>query len=181
MTKADIIARAKEFCEEHKISSYPVNIISICEECGFKVFEEKLPENVSGFILTISKERHEDSYEKFFARYKTDKIIVINIDDSAKRKRFTIAHELAHYILHSNGDELYAHRDAGQNGGIETEANIFASNILMPEDLVNEALEWFDGFYLENISFSDKVIYISKEFAVSISAAQTRLSQLIAS
>lgn len=54
---------------------------------------------------------------------------------SARRDRFTIAHELGHYFLH------YLHEGAsgemqfgrGQRNRAETQANIFASSLLMPE------------------------------------------------
>ncbi len=50
------------------------------------------------------------------------------------RNRFTIAHELGHYFLHSKtgGQELYATRQAGSR--VEWEANWFAAAFLMPSE-----------------------------------------------
>ena len=65
--------------------------------------------------------------------------------DNCSIVRFTIAHELAHYILHRNGNKLYAHRDSDVEGviksSIEREANFFAANVLMPEKLIEEKVE----------------------------------------
>ena len=142
----------------------------MCVRYGFKVFEEYLPKDVSGFIV---------SQQDCFKDYGANKVIVVNLADSARRRRFTIAHELAHYILHKNQSEIiYAHRDAGQTGGIETEANIFASNILMPEELVRQALNELmcSGNCVPTIA--EKANHISNQFAVSIPAARVRLEQL---
>ena len=170
MLKSEIINKAEKFCSEHNIDNYPVNIIGICNKLGIKVFEEYLPVNVSGFIMT-----DKNNFEKYDAR----KVIVVNLSDSPSRRRFTVSHELAHYILHKNkNDELFAHRDAGQNGVIEREANAFASNILMPENLVRKEIQrikdFSSGFLLPFL----KVRHIAEAFAVSEASAEVRLKEL---
>lgn len=55
-------------------------------------------------------------------------IIIVNKNFSNDRKRFSIAHELGHIIMHSAITNLYPdYRNK------EVEANIFASELLMPE------------------------------------------------
>lgn len=170
MTKEQIITQANEFCKSNNIDNYPVNIVELCKRYGFKVFEEYLPSEVSGFIV---------AQQDNFRNYGSNKVIVANLADSARRRRFTIAHELAHYMLHKDQSEtFYAHRDAGQNGGIETEANIFASSILMPEVLVKQALSELLSPENRMLTNNEKVNYISDLFAVSIPAAKVRLDQL---
>lgn len=170
MSKSDVIRRAKKFCSEHGIVEYPVRIVDLCEKMGISVFEEYLPENVSGFIVIQNEPFHD---------YESGKVIVANLSDSAERRRFTIAHELAHYILHRDADQpLYAHRDAGQNGGIEREANIFASNILMPEELVRSFLDEMEDEVPGKLFDSYKVILLADQFAVSKPAAEVRLKEL---
>lgn len=174
MSRREIEKRAEAFCKEHKIDEYPVGIIGLCQKHDIQVFEERLPENVSGFIVAGANHMPEDLFEDF-SKYNADNLIVVNSSDSAQRRRFTIAHELAHYVLHREEDEpLYAHRDAGQHSSIETEANLFASNILMPEELVKDALRDLGKY----IPFSIKVQCISRDFAVSTEAASIRLNQL---
>ncbi|MDR3313003.1 MAG: ImmA/IrrE family metallo-endopeptidase [Oscillospiraceae bacterium] len=165
MHKEEIIQKAEAFCKEHRVNRFPVNVITLCEQCGITVFGHMLPPAVSGFIV-IQEEPFQD--------FGTGHLIVMNSCDSAGRQRFTIAHELAHYVLHREGNEpIYAHRDAGQNDGIEREANIFASNLLMPTALMEKFLRGLDG-YPQSV-LADQV---ASAFAVSHEAALVRLDQL---
>ena len=66
--------------------------------------------------------------------------IVVRGASNARRRRFTIAHEIGHFVLHPG-------RLAPERGGAvneawqlqEREADQFAAEILMPEDLVRAA------------------------------------------
>lgn len=66
---------------------------------------------------------------------------------STRRDRFTVAHELGHYFLHY----LYAERKGahifgrGLTNRAETEANTFASSLLMPKAAFKAAHARFDG------------------------------------
>lgn len=68
---------------------------------------------------------------------------VINLPNmtSARRDRFTIAHELGHYFLHY----LYEDRQGAASYGrgdrnlVETQANVFAASLLMPTSLFTAA------------------------------------------
>ncbi len=165
-----IILTAKKALEEAGITEYPIKIVQLCENAGIRVFQEYLPENVSGFIVV----KDED-----FGNYNYNKVISVNRSEPVTRRRFTIAHELGHYYLHRDkNDNLYAHRDAGQRGKIETEADIFASNLLMPEEMVRTALEYQNYYEGGSIPDTMKIITISKEFNVSREAATIRLKQL---
>lgn len=62
-------------------------------------------------------------------------VIIVNKNFSNDRKRFSIAHELGHIIMHSAITNLYPdHRNK------EAEANIFASEFLMPENEIKNTL-----------------------------------------
>ena len=102
MKQSEVKKIAESFCEKNGINTYPVEIVRICNENGLKVFEEYLDSNISGLIVVD---------EKVWSKYDTDKFILVNLAESAVRRRFTIAHELAHYVLHRNADGLYAHRE----------------------------------------------------------------------
>lgn len=170
MRNAEVIRKAEQFCTEHKIDAYPVDPISLCREYDFSVFEQPLDPEVSGFIV---------SQKENFMKYGSGKVIVVNASDRPRRQNFTVAHELAHYVLHRNpDDEIYAHRDAGQSGSIEHEANLFASCILMPENLIEEALERMHNRLWYDSSDLGIIIYIADEFLVSEEAAAIRLKQL---
>lgn len=171
MNKDQIIAKAEEFCKKNAVNDYPVNIVDLCEKLGFKVFGVDLPEDVSGFIVV-----QEENFEKFG----WNKVIGVNNNESARRRRFTIAHELAHFCLHrEEGKELYAHRDTEMTGGIESEANLFASNILMPKVLVKKSIESLKKSSLASYIPKEIVVrHIAENFFVSLSAAEVRLDQL---
>jgi Zn-dependent peptidase ImmA (M78 family) len=69
--------------------------------------------------------------------------IYCNLDQSPGRRRFTVAHEFGHYVLHRRMIEddgafaggIYCDEDSVHQGGgqgIEREADSFAANLLMP-------------------------------------------------
>lgn len=109
-------------------------------------------------------------------------VIRVNNSHSKNRQRFTIAHELGHYMLHrvliGNGvDDSKAYRSeaAGNfhNTNIkdwhETEANQFAAGLLMPKNQVIEA------FTREE---DKSIAHLAKLFSVSESAMSIRLRSL---
>ena len=173
MKKSEVRKRALEFCKENNIKTFPVEIIKACNKLGLKVFEEYLDPDVSGMIIVDNEP---------WERYGTNKFIVVNLSELATRRRFTIAHELAHYVLHKEGNVLYAHRDMVGNSAvqsnIEQEANYFAANVLMPEklveDKVNDIKEEAWGILPNFVLIKE----IADSFAVSESAAEVRLKQL---
>jgi predicted transcriptional regulator len=67
--------------------------------------------------------------------------IWVRRDESATRRRFTIAHEVGHHFLHSDGATVLCRPvDVDQADEAarakEREANRFAAELLMPEELV---------------------------------------------
>lgn len=98
------------------------------------------------------------------------RVILINPSDSTVRQRFTIAHELGHALMHSdgvherNGGKSY---NANNYRIIEVQANRFAAALLMPADLVTEAFQ--SGMDLAKLA---------EAFAVSQTAMRIRLETL---
>lgn len=105
--------------------------------------------------------------------------IATNGDEHYFRQRFTMAHELGHYILHRdligeglNDDTMYRATAKADyyNSRVrqvhEAQANSFAANFLMPTDLVSEC-------YAENPDAG--VHELAKKFQVSPSAMRWRL------
>lgn len=86
------------------------------------------------------------------------------------RNRFTIAHELGHYFLHSLSGEkkILIARKPGAADRLEWEANWFAAAFLMPEKEFNKVYQ---------ISGGD-LSRIAGRFQVSMQAAQTRVKTL---
>lgn len=92
---------------------------------------------------------------------------------TSERNRFTIAHELAHYILHflpnvgPQNDAPFRIERYG-NTAVEREANLFASAFLMPEAQFRDAYSQFDG----------DLSAVATTFKVSEVAAQARAKML---
>lgn len=112
----------------------PVDVLAIAAEIGIPVVYENLEDNISGAIRAVGAD---EDYQ-----------IVVNSNHPRVRQRFTVAHELGHYIYHRDllgrgtGDTR-AYRAAGTpypNGAItavqERQANNFAANTLMPTPLI---------------------------------------------
>ena len=98
-------------------------------------------------------------------------IIRVNINHNSKRQRFTILHELGHYMLHRNKlqsftDEIFFR--AGIVTDIEFRANEFASILLMPEDSVRKAIS--EG--IRNLGL------LAERFDVSSPAMKIRVQEL---
>jgi len=78
--------------------------------------------------------------------YVTDEgyyVIIVNKNFSNDHKRFTLAHELGHIIMHTSDDFIISdERDK------ESEANRFASEFLMPSDFITNSLRGLKLSYL---------------------------------
>lgn len=98
-------------------------------------------------------------------------LIVVPSHTSPERDRFTIAHELGHYVLHylwakKNNPDLPKRVVAYRKGSdrIEWEANWFAAAFLMPKQAFHEVFKDCDG----------DLASIARHFRVSTSAAEIR-------
>lgn len=113
-----------------KAVGIPVKIIEICKNMGFSVFQQNLPKNICGYIAIDGELKD---------RFGTDRIITVNMNESNKRRRFTVAHELGHFLFdfNPNGIQFYnafEHDHEENDVPSESLANRFAAELLMPED-----------------------------------------------
>ena len=145
----------------HFRRTIPVDVEGLALALGIRVNKVFLPETVSGLIQKMGGDRDE---------------ISVNAKHPETRQRFTIAHELGHFVLHrfmmgdGNADDC-AYRSNGsfKNNKIgpreETEANKFAANLLMPAE---ETVK---------ISATMPTIGAAKKFKVSEGAMKIRLGR----
>lgn len=118
-------------------STYPVDVKAAAKAIGVRVFADDLPSGISGKIQKDGKGGY---------------YIVVNRQDPEVRQRFTIAHELGHFMYHRNliGDGVAdspAYRALDESvyemtpleRVHEIQANRFAANLLMPMKLVSQA------------------------------------------
>ncbi len=157
--------RTLEIVNRYVRGGPPVNIEQMIRDFGISLDKKaELEQQIAGQI-----ERLDDgSYQ-----------ISINGNDHYFRQRFTMAHELGHFIYHKSligrgidDDRLYRSTSAGDfyNESItqkhETEANKFAAAILMPKPLIEKSFQ-------ENDKDVNKVATI---WQVSPQALKIRLS-----
>jgi Zn-dependent peptidase ImmA (M78 family) len=116
-----------------------------------------LYETDSGSILV----HHENCFQ----------IFISNVT-SYLRNRFTIAHELGHYFLHSKQGEISIEVDRFDSNQVEWEANRFAAAFLMPHEQVENEWEKADG------SECEKVRKLAIHFNVSLDTMRIRLKSL---
>ena len=100
-------------------------------------------------------------------------MIIYNTNCTEGRQRFTIAHELGHYILHRKDQQLFqcvnsrASANEGMERNIEKEADEFAVALLMPlDDFRRQIKSKEPGFEL----FS----HLAERYGVSLTAAALR-------
>lgn len=169
--KQHAIDEANLVLEEYGIKRAPIPIERIIKSKGIVLDYEPLDEELSGMAFI------EDGVS----------IIGVNALHHPNRQRFSAAHELAHHILH--GEELRGKihvskglralkRDPVSSQGIdplEVQANAFASALLMPEKLLEEACDR-DGLDLDDEASVER---LAKKFRVSVSAMNYRLASLM--
>lgn len=98
-------------------------------------------------------------------------LIKVNNKHNSKRQRFTIAHELGHFMLHRNKSALFEDKvffRAVEKDNMEYAANSFAALLLMPESRVRKAVN--DG--MRNIGA------LADRFGVSSPAMKARVVEL---
>lgn len=108
-----------------------------------------------------------------------------NLQHSKGRQRFTVAHELGHYVMHGKTKkELFVDKDyivkfrSNKKYSLteikqEKEANAFAAALLMPKELV------FKELYREQgLTENELIEFLAKRFEVSVPAMTYRISDL---
>lgn len=141
-------------------SDFPVEVGAIAKSFGISVLKSTMPGSISGEIR------------------ETDGIVTIKVNrhDIKERQRFTIAHEIAHFLLHrdrlANGitdDVLYRSR---LTDDLERQANRLAADIIMPANLIQSAQS-----NLTALKPEDKLKKIAELAQVSLAAVKIRIGK----
>jgi hypothetical protein len=139
----------------------PVNLGSLAKELGLEVFQSTLPPHISGLI---------EPSPSAPSGYR----IKLNRHDPHVRQRFTLAHEIAHFLLHrfeiGRGvvdDTMYRSNLSDRK---EVEANRLAAQIIMPHELVST-----ERSKLGNIPYDAMIDKLSQKFKVSKDAMRIRI------
>ena len=122
---------AIEILKNVGISGPPVSPLDVASHLGLTVSVIEMPpdhRDVAGFLDVKNKQ------------------IFVNQEDPPNRQTFTVAHEIGHYLLHR--EVIEAHPDQYEllfrgkmleaHTPMEQEANCFAANLLVPEEMLRQ-------------------------------------------
>jgi len=146
---------------ERYVSTYPVKVGELAAELGLKVTRAPLSPKISGLI-----QPSDDAPAGFE--------IKVNKYETPERQRFTVAHEIAHYLLHRNDigagvvDSIMYRSNLTSRK--ETEANRLAADITMPADAVARELRRIGG-----TRDAEAASALAGVFRVSLPAMKVRL------
>lgn len=140
------------------LDHHPVDVRGMAKALDIDIEEEQLEADVSG---------------KIERTWWGDYVITVNSAHSETRKRFTIAHEIAHYVLHRDliGDGIVdnaLYRSERIGDARERQANRYSASLLMPAAAVKRA--WNDG--------ATTARTLAAAFKVSEAVAEIRMREL---
>jgi Zn-dependent peptidase ImmA (M78 family) len=165
--RARIRTAAAKVLAEHGVRKPPVPIEEVARTLGAEIRYSPLDGDISGMLF-----RHDGQV-----------IIGVNSLHHPNRQRFTIAHEVAHLVLHK-GIEVHVDRayrinlrDDISSQAVdrdEIDANGFAAELLMPEPWLIEDLKG------QNIDCEgeDDLLRLARKYGVSLKAMTLRLANL---
>lgn len=164
--------RAENLVGDAGVTKPPVPVRRIARQLGLPIVEEDLGTDISALLVSDG----------------TKSWIVVNGKHHKNRKRFSIAHEIAHHVLGhqlASGEKVHvdkrlyvAPRGPTASQGIdstEIEANQFAAALLMPKQMVEAAVSEIDEV---GLSPDDDIPKLAKLFQVSEQAMTIRLGRL---
>ena len=161
-TTLDVESRALKLLERYRLLTVPVDVLLLAEKMGIQVFKATFEdEGISGGTEKISERRGK---------------IWVNRFESEPRQRFTIAHEIGHWVMHMrSGDALsepkqlveWRKTDAPMSER-ERAANRFAAALLMPASLVASARD----------TQGSDLSRLAERFEVSLEAMAIRLRDI---
>lgn len=167
---------AERLLEEHGALRHPVPVEDLAAALGISIQYSATDEEVSGFLYRDAG---------------GTTIIGVNSNHHQNRQRFTIAHELGHFLLHVRSG---VHVDSTMNGPLvllrselssegrdleEIEANAFASELLMPALLFEHDLQVYAPLDLmDDHTLDDAFSELASRYQVSKQAITFRVARL---
>ena len=153
------------------LDSLPIDVHQVAASLGLQLVFENLGRGVSGLLVSISGRA----------------FVCVQKSDHQNRQRFTIAHEIGHFVLrhqfeygehvHVDKGNFISQRGARSAAGVderEIEANQFAVCLLMPPRLLRDEVARFAGVPV----LDDQVSELSRMFRVSEQAMTIRLTTM---
>ncbi len=127
----EIEYKALRVLEAYNITRPVVNVAEIAKGEGIEIKEITMPQGYEGVAGFHDKDK---------------KVIYLDVSDHPARKLFTVAHELGHIFLeHKNYNVLFRiPKKDSKYPTEESEANSFASHLLMPEFMLREYMKKYE-------------------------------------
>jgi Zn-dependent peptidase ImmA (M78 family) len=148
------------------ISRPAVPVQLLAENLGIRVIETDLEADVSGALITQS----------------SGTLIAVNARHGKNRQRFTLAHEIGHFVLEHSGMKSHVDRhftvirrdnnSSTATDQLEIQANRFAASLLMPTNFIVKEFAKYGSFD------NDTIDKLAQRYVVSSLAFQIRLSNL---
>jgi Zn-dependent peptidase ImmA (M78 family) len=171
MTRAELEAKAEQILRDTDCYHVPVPIGVVAHRLGLATEAVVLTEDTSG-MLVVEGDVGAIGY---------------NASHAPVRQRFTIAHEIAHYVLHAKKKNQRSkvfidryvtfRRDENSSKGDdrqEVEANQFGAALLAPRALVQHEIQRHEL----DLDDEDDIALLAKRFQVSLAAMTNRLANL---
>ena len=126
------LKEALDTMDRYHAGALPIQMVDFANDLGIEVYKvPNWPSDLSGMIKRTAETRSGFS-------------IYVNADHPVTRRRFTIAHECAHAMLHPEligdgivDDALYR---SGLSSRIEAQANRLAADLLMPRKKLDQLI-----------------------------------------
>jgi Zn-dependent peptidase ImmA (M78 family) len=171
-TRREIEERVTVLLKKYDISGAPVSVDAVAIAEGVPIVEHAFRGDISGALIKSNGVSG----------------IAVNSAHHLNRRRFTIAHELAHFLLAHKGNEDHVdwkftvlRRDGKSSEATDTEeieANSFAANLLMPKEFLREDLRLLAGRNGEVDLSKDQLSALARKYQVSETAMNFRLINL---
>ena len=153
-SEAEIDARADALRNVWHLGMDPIpSLCELLENKGIKVVEDDLPERINGLACHVMR-----------GGKPVAEAVVVSNRINVERKRFTLAHELAHRIIRSTGNPAI---------NLETAMNRFAGAFLVPGRRLLEEV----GTHRHRITYYE-IIRLKHTYGVSAAAMLIRLGQV---
>lgn len=176
--KREIEAEANRLIETHSLLTPGFDLAKFLSGYeGFKLGMQDLDDDTTGMLLVNDNE--------YIKGTETNRLIVVNRkirkrsqdrETFIRKRRFIVAHEYGHFILHKKADEkLFAHRDRSKrNSTREEEADYFARCLLMPRALVEKFVAIEE---VKETNLDEQAGLIARVFNVTPKKAKQRLCE----
>ena len=166
--RLEIEKLVESLLRKHAITEAPIPVKRIANAEGLPIIETEYGADVSGALISANGLSG----------------IAINAAQHPNRQRFTIAHELAHFLLRHDSEHvdrnftilLRDDRSSEATDWMEMEANSYAACLLMPREFLLRDLRL--SFYGEPDLSEEQIVSLARKYKVSATALRYRLVNL---